>query len=374
MLTGKRVVMANELWFGSTGAALAHGLRAQGWDVHGVDPRSFFAQQRATVTRVMSRLTRPWNIYAYNAAILEAVAQIKPHAFLTVKGSWLQPETLEQITKRGIVSLNYYPDFHFRHKDLDQSTFPRFDLFLTTKSFQVEYLRNIKGRQRVILLHHGYADLVHFPRSESIGESDYLADVTYVGNYSPFKEKWLQAIAHRLPEVDFCIVGFAWENARDRKLKKSLLGNGLTGDFYARAVQHSRINIALHGGPIKPEGWQDLVSTRTFEIPACKGFMLHIDNEEVRGMFEPGREIDVFASEDKLIEKIAYYLANPELRREMIERAYARCVPAYGYDARAGVISRHITSMIATRGERKAGGDRSETGAPASSSISPAFT
>ena len=32
--------------------------------------------------------------------------------------------------------------------------------------------------------------------------------------------------------------------------------------------------------------WKDLVSTRTFEIPACKGFMLHVDNSEVREFFE----------------------------------------------------------------------------------------
>ena len=107
-------------------------------------------------------------------------------------------------------------------------------------------------------------------------------------------------------------------------------------------VQSSRINVAVHMGPIKPGGWEDLVSTRTFEIPACKGFMLHVDNEEIRSLFEVGEEIDVFANEDELVEKIAYYLARPGLRYRMIERAYARCVPAYGYDARAKVIAGHI--------------------------------
>jgi spore maturation protein CgeB len=77
--------------------------------------------------------------------------------------------------------------------------------------------------------------------------------------------------------------------------------------------------------------------------------MLHIDNAEVRSMFEPGREIDVFANVDEMIDKIAYYLARPVLRREMIDRAYARCVPAYGYDARAELISRKILSLLETR-------------------------
>jgi spore maturation protein CgeB len=132
-------------------------------------------------------------------------------------------------------------------------------------------------------------------------------------------------------------------------LKRCALGHVLTGDFYAHALQHSRINVAIHGGPAGLFGWQDLVSTRTFEIPACKGFMLHIDNAEVRCLFKPGGEIDVFANEDELIEKIDYYLARATLRCAMIERAYRRCVPAYGYDARAEVISRRVMALLESR-------------------------
>lgn len=89
-------------------------------------------------------------------------------------------------------------------------------------------------------------------------------------------------------------------------------------------------------------GWQDLTSARTFEIPACKGFMLHIDNEEVRGLFTPGEEIDVFNDVDELCAKIESYLAHDEEREAMIEPAYRRCVPAYSYDERARVISEWI--------------------------------
>src|SRR5262249_17411330 len=100
-------------------------------------------------------------------------------------------------------------------------------------------------------------------------------------------------------------------------------------------LQTARINLAFHFGPSGSNGWQDLVSTRTFEIPACKGFMLHIDNKEVRDLFEPGKEIDVFETATELCEKITHYLGNNKLCREMVERSYVRAVPAYSYDARA---------------------------------------
>jgi glycosyltransferase involved in cell wall biosynthesis/spore maturation protein CgeB len=346
MLTGGRIVMANEVFFGSTGGALAHGLRAKDWHVLEVDPRLFFFEPDSALTKVASRLIRSRNIRAFNAAILKAVDQVEPQVFLTVKGSWLEPGTLRQLSARGILALNYYPDFHFSYQSPDPAMLPLFDLILTTKSFQVDYLQKIMGSGRVAMLHHGYSDLVHFPRSSALEEEDYFADVTYVGNYSPHKEKWLAPIVHRMPDVRVSIVGSRWEHASDDLLKRCALGYVLTGDFYARAVQHSRINIAVHAGPGGPDGWQDLVSTRTFEIPACKGFMLHVDNAEVRGLFEPGREIDLFASEDELISKIEYYLARPALRGEMIERAHRRCVPAYGYRARAEAISDRIVALL----------------------------
>lgn len=346
-MTGKRIVLAAEFWFGATGSGLAHGLRKQGWDVHELDMQSFFLQRGSLPARLAARLMRRWNVHAYNAAILQAVDQMRAHAFLTVKGLWLLPETLRQIAARSVASVMYYPDFHFEYDGLDQATFPLYDHFLTTKSFQLDHLQKLLDPSQVTLVHHGYSDLVHRPLYPAVTEEKYAADVTYIGNHTRSKERWVRAIADRLPDLRFRIVGHRWDSIQD--LRRRSLGYVLAGDFYARAAQVSRINIAFHAGPTAPGEWEDLVSTRTFEIPACKGFMLHIDNAEVRTLFEAGREIDVFANEDELIDKITYYLARPELRRQMIERAYARCVPAYGYAARAKAISDKLDALLGER-------------------------
>jgi spore maturation protein CgeB len=284
-------------------------------------------------------------VKAYNDAILEAIEQLQPRAFVTVKGMYINPCTIERIARMGIATVNYYPDYHFDYPGLDISTLPLYSVVLTTKSFQISYLRQLVGAGRVDFLHHGYSDFVHVPCSVQPDERHHLADVSYVGNYSPHKEKWLRPIVRQLPGVRLRIVGSRWECGQDDDLKRCAIGHPLTGDFCARAMQYSRINVAVHGEPSRREGWQDFVSLRTFEIPACKGFMLHIDNDEIRQLFEPGREIDVFANEDELVAKLTYYLARPELRREMIERAYRRCVPAYGYNARAAAISRRIEAL-----------------------------
>jgi spore maturation protein CgeB len=72
--------------------------------------------------------------------------------------------------------------------------------------------------------------------------------------------------------------------------------------------------------------------------------MLHVDNPEIRTLYEPGKEIDVFATADELCDKIRRYLRQPARRCEMIERAFERCVPAYSYDERGRAIAHEIAA------------------------------
>jgi glycosyltransferase involved in cell wall biosynthesis len=357
----RRIVIASEFWFGATAEGLAHGFRALGWDVCPVDIRSHFLGSRTIALRLVSRAVRQACAASYNAAVLEAVRTLEPLAVLTVKGTYLTAATLTSIRSRGVATVNYYPDVHFGHPGLDSATFSLYDRFITTKSFQLPFLRSRLEPDRVAFLHHGYSTLVFRPRVDRVSEADYVADVLYVGNHTPYKERWLAAVARGLPHVKLMIVGNGWGRAAPESgLAASYLGYPLDGDSHARVLQQARICLALHAGPSGANDWQDLVSTRTFEIPACKGFMLHIDNEEVRSLFEPGVEIDVFRSPEELCEKIVHYLAWPKLRQKMIERAYARCVPAYSYDARAAAISGFIDGMAGRTGAATRGIERLE--------------
>lgn len=346
----KSAVVATEFRYGTVGEALAHGMRLQGWAVKEVDTRGFFSEAASVPAKIAGRLTRALSVRAYNAAICTAVERYGACVFATVKGQDILPETLKFLRRRGVLLVNYYPDFHFSYAGLDTATLALFDLFFTTKSFQVDHLKRLMPPERVAFLHHGYCDGVHRPHFAHLDEADYIADVTYVGNHTKYKEDWLTAIVRRLPGLRLKVIGNRWDAAADPAVRRASTGFTLDGDHYARIIQRSKINLAVHGGAAGPEGWQDLVSTRTFEIPACKGFMLHIDNPEVRTLFDPDAEVALFESQDEMAAKIAHYLADPGARARMIERSFARCVPAYGYDARAAVICGRIDALRAETG------------------------
>lgn len=340
------MVAATEFWDGATGSGMVSGFRDLGWLVQKVDHGDFAGSAKSLALRVASRLTRKSLQRAYQDAVWRECERLRPDAFFTVKGSGLSAALLRRIQSLGTRTVMYYPDFHFDYAGVDQSTFDFYDLFVTTKSFQLEWLRQHIGEQRTAYVPHGYTDDVFQPVFDSMSEQDFRFDVLYMGNHSTYKQRWLERLLELSPGLKLGVVGNRW---REQKVPLKLAQSSMLGEVrglgLAKLIQSSRVNIALHFGKAA-SGWEDLVSTRTFEIPACKGFMLHIDNAEVRETFDVGQEIDVFASPEDLHQKIQFYLSRPELRWAMIERAFTRAVPAYGYAHRAAQIDGLFESRV----------------------------
>jgi len=335
MSNSQHILLAGEFYPASTTDGIDQGMRMLGLAVHRVDLARISPSPSSTLEKIACRLLQPIQVKRYNRRIIETAKQSQPDFLLTIKGAHIQAVTLARLAEMGIPSTNYYPDFHFSYPGIAESTFSCYTNFVTTKSFQIGYLQKILEPKRVHFLHHGYVDHLHFPFTQT-KNCQYLYDVQYIGNHTVEKERWLTDIKKKLPNVTLRIIGNRWTSvSKDSNLLTSITGYPLYGRRYAQAVQEAKINLAVHMGTTDASNWQDLVSTRTFEIPACKGFMLHIDNMEVQQLFLPGREIDVFQCEDSLCDKISWYLKHDEIRHAMADRAYRRCVPDYGYNRRA---------------------------------------
>jgi spore maturation protein CgeB len=344
-LPPRRAVMATEFWYGSSGRALAEGLRQCGWDLAEVDLVRHLPQSRVYAARIASRVLRKTYESSYNKAILQEAADVDAEIFVAVKGSFLLPETLERLGEAGVKRVLHYPDVHFDHDGFHKDTLIRYDLIVTTKRHQVPFLSELIGTERVMFQHHGFDPLVHRPRHARVDEKDYLCDVGYLGNYSAAKAGWLVALTRAEPKLSIRIVGNDWAKA-PAELHPYILGRPLMGDFASRFHEKSRISVAVHWGKVGKEDWEDQVSTRTFQIPACRCFMLHIDNEEVRQLYDVGSEIDVFSTTDEFVQKVRHYLANPALRAAMSERAYARARSEHSYYHRAQALSVAVERLL----------------------------
>ena len=335
-----RMMMANEFWHGSTGRGLAEGFRELGWDVAEVDIAAFLAYAgNNRFSRLAARITKRNAVAEFNARILELAEQLDIEVMLTVKGSFITAQTLQALRARGTYCVNFYPDVLFGHVGSSAELLRLFDLVVTTKSYHLPYLTGSLGEGRTAFVHHGYCPSAHSSRHHP-GQIAYRWDISHIGNASPHKLAHLVALAEAFPDRSFAVMGHRWKAAAaGTALERHVTGAPVLGDYFARAIEQSRINVAIHYGPVGADGWEDLTSTRTFEIPAAGGFMLHVDNPEVRALYEPGREVALFAGKAELIDRVGYYLEHEDERLAMARAGHARCVPAYSLAARAREIA-----------------------------------
>lgn len=343
--TPVRAVMATEFWHGCTGRALAQGLRREGWDVAEHDLGTYLSRAHGLIHRATSRLLTPLTVAAYNRDLIALCKQVEAEVMITAKGTYITGATLKHLRKAGIRCVNFYPDVHFKHNGTDASDFRFYDFFATTKSFQLDALREFLPAENVALVHHGYAPLVHVAPSTPVAEP--LWDVSHIGNPTPYKRDFMVAVAEAFPDLSIAVIGNRWmDHARGTALERHVVPYPLMGDYFTRAITQSRINVAMHFGPNGPDGWYDRVSTRTFEIPAVGGFMLHIDNEEVRSLYTADVECALFSDARSLCDQIERYLADDDARVAIAAAGHARCVPAYSLDVRAA----ELAALLRARG------------------------
>jgi spore maturation protein CgeB len=342
-----KAVIAADLRNWTTGAGIAVGLRLQGWLVHEIDLKSFYPASDSATLKLAGKALGPAFRASYNRTVLEACRSLDADAFISIKGTGISSETIGALNAAGIQTAIYYPDYHFNYAGLDLDTIRDVGLIATTKSFQLDWLREFRSGRPSIYIPHGYSPLVEMAAGDPPAEDRYDYDVAYVGNPSGPKRDLLVQVAQACPNLRLVVAGNGWKRAaRGTALEPFVLGHPLVGDMLADIHRRSRINIAIHmQAPVN--GWIDFVSRRTFEIPAFRGFMLHVDNEEVRSFYDVRGEIDIFSTPDDLIEKIRFYLAEPDRRRQMIERAYDRAVPHYGHHLRAMELARAIEGIRA---------------------------
>lgn len=333
-------------WNGSTEHGLAGGFREAGWIVHEIDMEKEFGRSITLAERAFSTFLKKNRMTRYQKTVLSACHHLQPDLLFIVKGSYLSKKTFHAVRDMGIRIVCFWPDYDFEHPGIDVTELLKSDCFVTTKSFHIPWLLERVPGERACFVPHGYDPNAHAPILKHVAETDYSADIRYIGNHSAYKQQWIEGLHHALPSVNLRITGHRWsKNLSKRVVNRLVEAEEYVAADYALAIQTARINVAVHFGKGQ-NGWEDRVSTRTFEIPACGGFMLHIDNDEVREYYDVGKEIDVFSDIEELADKCRYYLKNDGVRRRMVQKAHERCVPTYSYYQRAKEVLLKIEKIV----------------------------
>lgn len=91
----------------------------------------------------------------------------------------------------------------------------------------------------------------------------------------------------------------------------------------------SKINLNFTSKPIRSG-----LPLRIWDILGAGGFLLTNFQSEIPEYFEVGKDLEAFASEEELVEKIRYYLAHDEEREEIARNGYQKAKEQYSLETR----------------------------------------
>ena len=91
----------------------------------------------------------------------------------------------------------------------------------------------------------------------------------------------------------------------------------------------SKINLNITTKPIISG-----LSLRVWDVMGSGGFLLSNYQEEIEDYFVIGEDIEVFSSEQELIEKVGFYLEHEEIREKIARNGYEKVRKYHSYDER----------------------------------------
>ncbi len=278
---------------------------------------------RLTKNRYTNRLISPYAVWILNKKLIEMANDYKPDLIFIHKGQFIYPKTLEEIkTGNKALLFIFNPDDPFNTNRGASSKFirnsvPLYDCYFIWSKALIPKVKHA-GAKRVEYLPFASDPELHYPTE--LMEEDrkkYESDIVFVGNWDVEREEWLS----RLDGYNLAIWGTDYwrKRCKNKFLKSCWEGRTVFGGEMSKVLQCSKINLNI----LRLQN-KEAHNMRTFEVPACGGFMLHERSHEVLEIFKEDEEIACFSTPEELREKIEYYLVHEDKRRETAERAYQK--------------------------------------------------
>lgn len=200
-----------------------------------------------------------------------------------------------------------------------------YDIFFVQRKINIRELENI-GAGKVEICYRSFDPAYNRPLL--LREQDYLlhhTPVGFIGTYEDVRASYIAFLIENNIAVN--VTGNDWPGgAYWDIIQPHYKGPSIYGENYIKAI--NGMGIALH---FLRHGNRDEQDSRTFEIPACKVFMLAERSEAHTGLFIENEEAVFFSSKEELLEKVNYYAREKRERERIALNGYAKCLSG-GYD------------------------------------------
>lgn len=333
------ILYIGELYQGSTCLMRMNALKSLGHNVNGIDILPNNSKFNKFIDKINFRFSYKFDFEKLNIKIISEFKDGNYDLVWIDKGKRVFPDTLKKIKdfNPSVKIIHINPDDPFGKFRTGWKTFissiPYYDIHFVPREVNIpEYEK--EGAKKVFVYDRSYDPDIHKPIELTEDEKKkYSCRVGFIGSWAVHREK---SIAYLIDNgIEVTVWGNGWQKGKYwNKIKKFWQGPGLNGIEYAKAI--NGMDIALHF--LRKEN-RDEQDSRTFEIPACGIFMLAERTKKHEEFFEDGKEAVFFDNDEDLLQKVIYYLKNPDKRIMIAKGGRQRStLSGYSYKERLKII------------------------------------
>lgn len=234
----------------------------------------------------------------------------------------------------------------------ESRTFAAYDLMVSSWPPIVEHFHRERSKAAYLRLAFDERVLEH------IGDQPPRLDVTFVGGFAPShtdRVAWLEQLLAALPVEVF---GYGVDNTPQTSSIRSRHRGEVWGRSMYETLARSRITLNRHAR-IDVRGRVDIRfanNMRLYEATGVGACLVTEGRENLRELFEPGREVVAYSDPQDCIEKVRYYLAHEDEREAIALAGKERTLREHTYAQRMeellGMLHAHLESLNAGRHNR----------------------
>jgi len=308
--------------------------RQLGWEIRNVDYRKtdFLAAIKNNLRlarRAASELitqNRPSIKRVINNNEIIRVAKLwHPDLFLTFKGEIILPETILSLKQLSVKTVNWYPD-HLLNTPQNSKFIAAYDCFIYWDKWRISIYHK-QGLKNVF-----YLPFCTIPE-KTFPSSDKKYQINFIANWHAHREKKVA------PVRDMGLM--IWGN---QKWEKTALGQNYqwgptTVPQMIKIIRATKISLNVH---VVEQIYSEGTNVRPFEVTGAGGFLLSNVRKSLYELFKVGREIEVFDSDEELVEKTKFYLKNDRLREKIARAGWERTKRDHTYLKRFTLLLKYL--------------------------------
>ncbi|MGV3540946.1 MAG: CgeB family protein [Rufibacter sp.] len=287
----------------------------------GHDVLVFNFERNDTFERIQEKVSAKQFKAAKNKQILHLADTFQPDIFLTIYGQNHDAATLQELKLKGIVTVCWWLNDPF---DLAYQHIPAhlYDFFFSNSSGT----QGVYQHYQVKNCHYlpvGIDPDVHRPSATN--EKKY--DIVFAGDWHPVREK---LISQLIPHFQIALAG-PWKRkiAKESPLRPHFVNMGyFTPAEMSAFFSQARIVLNLHTWYGR---WSYGVNPRLFEANGCQAFQICDRKDDIKDLYEPGKEIILYDRIEEIPDLFNHYLQQPALRDSIAAQGYARTLKDHTY-------------------------------------------